>query len=169
MTASLHHAQRILSAAINAGFRESGVQSLKNLDDPISFPMIAVRSSGLALSSLIGFSNGYRDGTESIQSMVDDNHLRILLELGNARFKANAERIRRFEESLFETRLFQDSGWEDAKARQERKRAEGLKEKARIQGKKTTREQDLEIVASEDDMLFDDGSLIVDSDDFLLK
>ncbi|KAL8875598.1 MAG: hypothetical protein Q9192_009023, partial [Flavoplaca navasiana] len=42
-TASLSHAAPILSAAISAGFRESGVQSLKNLTDPNAIPMVAVR------------------------------------------------------------------------------------------------------------------------------
>ncbi|KAL8879587.1 MAG: hypothetical protein Q9192_008200, partial [Flavoplaca navasiana] len=40
-TASLSHAAPILSAAISAGFRESGVQSLKNLSDPNAIPMVA--------------------------------------------------------------------------------------------------------------------------------
>jgi tRNA wybutosine-synthesizing protein 3 len=54
MTASLHHAQPIVAAAINAGFRESGVQSLKNLSDGNVFPMVAVRSAGLRVESLVG-------------------------------------------------------------------------------------------------------------------
>ncbi|KAL2042679.1 hypothetical protein N7G274_004438 [Stereocaulon virgatum] len=54
MAASLYHAQPILTAAINAGFRESGIQSLKNLDDANAFPMVAIRTAGLALESIVG-------------------------------------------------------------------------------------------------------------------
>lgn len=154
MTASLHHAQRILSAAINAGFRESGVQSLKNLDDANSFPMVAVRSSGLALSSLIGFASVDDDGEDVIESMVDEEHLELLLRLGNARFVANTERIRRFEEGLFGGRRCQELEWEDTKTRRERKRAEGLKEKERVQRQNAQREQSHEAEASEDSPLF---------------
>lgn len=147
MTASLHHAQPVLSAAINAGFRESGVQSLKNLDDANSFPMVAIRTSGLALSSLIGFAtNG--DGPEFEQALVDDNHLRMLLQLANDRFKANAERIKRFEEDLFkkfESRQGTDPDWEDAKTRRERKRAEGLREQERFQRQPGPRSQGPEL------------------------
>ncbi|KAF7508472.1 hypothetical protein GJ744_009185 [Endocarpon pusillum] len=53
MTASLHHAKPLLSAAINSGFRESGVQSLKNLDNPNACPMVAIRTAGLGLEAII--------------------------------------------------------------------------------------------------------------------
>ena len=60
MAATLKHAQPVLAAASAAGFRESGLQSLKNLDDADAFPIVAVRTSGLALESIIGIreSNG---------------------------------------------------------------------------------------------------------------
>ena len=134
MTASLNYAQPVLSSAIDAGFRESGVQSLKNLDDPNAFPMVAIRTSGLALSSLIGFATNDANGADIVHAMVDENHLRLLLQLANDRFEANAERIKRFAENLFqkfETRQRLDPNWEDSKTRQERKRAEGLREQER--------------------------------------
>ena len=148
MTASLRHAQPVLSAAINAGFRESGVQSLKNLDDANSFPMVAIRTSGLALSSLIGFATTSGDGLAIAQALVDDNHLGMLLQLANDRFKANAERIKRFEEDLFkklESRQSTDPDWEDAKTRRERKRAEGLREQERFQRQPGWRSQRSEL------------------------
>ena len=160
LTASLHHAQHILTSAINAGFRESGVQSLKNLDDPNSFPMVAIRSSGLALSSLIGFLNIDDDGEERVQSMVDENHLRLLLELGNARFEANAERIRRFEANLFEGTDRPRDRWEHADERRERKRAEGLREKERLRQETVGRRNDNETSASQDRMLLENNSLL---------
>lgn len=135
MTASLNHAQPVLASAIDAGFRESGVQSLKNLDDPNAFPMVAIRTSGLALSSLIGFATSDANGADIVHAMVDESHLRLLLQIANDRFEANAERIKRFEENLFQkigSRQRLDPNWEDSKSRQERKRAEGLREQKRL-------------------------------------
>ena len=136
MAASLNHAKPLLSAAVGAGFRESGIQSLKNLDDPNAFPMVAIRSSGLALSTLIGFAASDANGAETVHALVDESHLRLLLQLANGRFEANAERIGRFEEKLFkkiDSRHRLDLKWEDSKTRQERKRAEGLREQQRLQ------------------------------------
>ena len=136
MAASLHHAQPVLSSAIDAGFRESGIQSLKNLEDPNAFPMVAIRTSGLALSSLIGFVANDVNGADMVHAMVDESYLRVLLQLANGRFDDNAERIKRFEENLFqkiESRQRLDLNWEDSKTRQERKRAEGLREQERLQ------------------------------------
>ena len=145
MTASLHHAQPILAAAINAGFRESGIQSLKNLDDANAFPMVAIRSSGLALESVIGCvpdrvkdtsrkgsdSKNYLD-SEVVHSLVSDNYLALLINIANDRFISNTERMRRFEFDLFDREATTTSGWEDSKTRQERKRAEGLKQQEEI-------------------------------------
>ncbi|KAL9131141.1 MAG: hypothetical protein Q9217_000842 [Psora testacea] len=133
MTASLHHAQPILAAAINAGFRESGVQSLKNLEDANAFPMVAVRTSGLAFESLIGYllENETRlDGEhEAMRRLVSDEYLENLLDIANERFKINAERTQRFEEEVF-GRNGQQSGWEDPATRRARKKAEGLARQA---------------------------------------
>lgn len=134
MTASLHHAQPILAAAINAGFRESGVQSLKNLSDGNAFPMVAVRSAGLRVESLVGvcYDRGGGDGgdgegashhevldedeerdsmedgddeeKETVWSIVTDTYCDILQQLANERFEANSERVRRFEDELFKSR-----------------------------------------------------------------
>lgn len=139
MTASLHHAQPILTAAINAGFRESGVQSLKNLDDVNSFPMIAIRSSGLALESVVGLCRDIDNGVEEdkedeyespdmVESIVNEEYLEILLRLANERFKTNSERMNRFEDDLFHREAGPVSEWEDGEARKARKRAEGLRQ-----------------------------------------
>ena len=128
MTASLHHAQRVLAAAINAGFRESGVQSLKNLKDANAFPMVAVRTSGLAFESLIGLVDGVgRD--ESVQTLVSEEYLEILVDIANERFTASTERIDRFEQTLF-CHSPEPSAWEDVDSRRARKRAEGLARRA---------------------------------------
>ena len=130
MTASLAHASPILAAAINAGFRESGVQSLKNLDDPLhAYPMVAVRTSGLALESLIGYAaeDAHVDeGRDDIHSLVSEDYLKMLLDIANDRFQANKERMQRFEAELFRTRQNKSIEWEPHQSRQARKRAEGL-------------------------------------------
>ena len=131
MTASLQHAQRVLSAAINAGFRESGVQSLKNLDDPNVFPMVAVRTAGLALGSVIGWTRD-DDSDSEVLSLVNEGYLQILVNIANERFQANAERIERFSAQLFKSKTTQKLDWEDPEARRERKRVEGLKRRQEL-------------------------------------
>lgn len=135
MTASLHHAQPILAAAINAGFRESGIQSLKNLDDSEAFPMVAIRTAGVALESLVGLVpdriQDQKDGTETeehVIRIVSEEYLELLVNIANERFKTNAERMKRFEQDLFKRESGLGQAWEDSKSRQERKRAEGLKQ-----------------------------------------
>ena len=134
MTASLQHAQSVLASAINAGFRESGVQSLKNLEDPNAFPMVAIRSSGLALSSLIGFIDD-RVAPSEIISLVSGDYLRLLLEIANERFEANIERIERFRHEMLKRTAAKTSQWEDASVRKERKKVEGLKSQGGIRSK----------------------------------
>ncbi|KAL8661737.1 MAG: hypothetical protein Q9168_008354 [Polycauliona sp. 1 TL-2023] len=148
-TASLSHASPILSAAISAGFRESGVQSLKNLTDPNAIPMVAVRSAGLAFESIIGVvrersssppsnclrghENGHGQEEEIVETLVGEEHLRMLVGIANERVEANTERIRRFEEALFGgggKKVV--NGWEDKETRQERKRAEGLRRREEL-------------------------------------
>ncbi|KAL8992201.1 MAG: hypothetical protein Q9188_007644 [Gyalolechia gomerana] len=142
-TASLAHASPVLSAAISAGFRESGVQSLRNLNDPNALPMIAIRSAGLALESIIGVVRDVRDRPnpsedgeddnnidEIAEALVDEGYLEMLVQIANERFEANMERIRRFEENLFGGKGKKDEDeWEDKVKRQERKRREGLMKK----------------------------------------
>lgn len=130
MTASLAHASSILTAGINAGFRESGVQSLKNLDDPSNaFPMVAIRSSGLGLESVIGYvkeRDAPDEAKESIHRLVGDDHLALLLRVANERFCANEQRKNRFEDNLFRSEESQSTEWETRESRQARKKAEGL-------------------------------------------
>lgn len=136
MAASLHHAHPVLSAASAAGFRESGLQSLRCLDDEGISPIVAVRSSGLALESVIGYcevGDDDDDGEEPIiRSLVSEEYLRMLMDMSNERFEVNVDRKERFRAVLLD--LYQGqkakrskSGWEDAEKRRERKRAEGLR------------------------------------------
>lgn len=132
-TASLHHAAPILASAINAGFRESGIQSLNNLDDANTFPMVAIRSAGLAFESLVAHLD---EGGEVVRNLVSDGYLRLLLRMANERFKANAERTCRFQEDLFR-REGPRPGWEDAESRQARKKAEGLERRRLLRMERT--------------------------------
>ncbi|CAD6572238.1 MAG: hypothetical protein ASARMPREDX12_004034 [Alectoria sarmentosa] len=149
MTASLHHAQPILAAAISAGFRESGIQSLKNLDDSNAFPMVAIRTAGLAFESLVGViprrTQNEEDGNESaeyITRIVSEEYLELLTCIANERFRINTERIRRFEQDLFKREEGLRQTWEDSKSRQERKRAEGLKQQQTLRKAQMNQEVD---------------------------
>lgn len=173
MTASLAHASPILTAAINAGFRESGVQSLKNLDDPLySFPMVAVRTAGLAFQSVIGYvldvdgdDDGNDDddgaaeeeeeekrGGEKIHSLVTPSHLRLLLDIANGRFHANKLRMQRLEDELFkkDQKTQEEGAWEESTVRQARKRAEGLQKRDEIRNADQVRNRENGIGKGED-------------------
>lgn len=148
MTATLSHAQPVLSAASGSGFRESGLQSLRYLEGPDGpSPIVAVRSSGLSLESVIGYCDDNDSTTIStedpaIRSLVTEEYLEMLVAMSNQRFVVNADRKERFRVSLMQACSFdqshgpgkgnskskakQQSGWEDPVVRRERKRAEGL-------------------------------------------
>ncbi|KAF2083206.1 hypothetical protein K490DRAFT_70042 [Saccharata proteae CBS 121410] len=147
LTASLDDAQRLLSAALQAGFRESGAVSLSTNADGHVSPMVAVRSIGLTFDSVIGYQS--EDGR--ILPVVDESYLRSLVDLANSRFVVNAERIERFRSDLNKQQLRSEMGvngmhprsnsaksdWEDPAIRRARKRAEGLKHQRSIADKKS--------------------------------
>jgi tRNA wybutosine-synthesizing protein 3 len=119
----------VLSAALRAGFRESGALNLVSSSSEPATPMVGIRSMGLALESVIGFE---REGKQLC--MVPEYQLGNLVEISNDRFKENTKRIERFRSFLQEMgkdapeKTGKDGEeWEDAKVRRERKRAEGLK------------------------------------------
>ncbi|KAH7075610.1 methyltransferase TYW3-domain-containing protein [Paraphoma chrysanthemicola] len=130
LTASIQHAQRVLTAALSAGFRESGAVSLgaSKLTDPT--PIVAVRSTGYSFDSIVG----HQISTDQNIALVDEHYLKIMVAVANDRFRINAERIARFRAAL--TEIFQPTldganslkkkDWEDADARRQRKREEGL-------------------------------------------
>lgn len=143
MAATLPAAGPVLTAASAAGFRESGLQSLRCLCyataaivnssgggaatddeavDASACPVVAVRSAGLALESVIGYverrlvpgsSSGGGNTTTNKQgtaetetevdfprSLVSESYLRLLLDAANARFARNEERKARFRDRL---------------------------------------------------------------------
>jgi tRNA wybutosine-synthesizing protein 3 len=146
MAASLRHAQPLLAAAVNAGFRESGLQSLRNLNDPDACPMVAVRTAGLGMEAIIGHAVGpdelehdhqRSDGSELYASeneaLVTEEYLGILVGIANERFEGNKHRILRFKTCLREAMAVQlqkeheAEAWEDTETRRQRKRKEGLR------------------------------------------
>ena len=124
MCSSLHHAQPVLSAASSSGFRESGLQGLRCLSDSSAHPIVAIRSAGLSLESVIGY---YSHGHDQARSLVSEDYLQLLIALANERFKVNSDRMERFRRKLIDSRK---GGREDPEVRRERKRTEGLARRA---------------------------------------
>jgi tRNA wybutosine-synthesizing protein 3 len=102
-------------------------------EDAVTTPIVAIRTMGLALESLVGVQRG---AGGAVECTVSPAYLRTLLDISHERFAENAKRIRRFEaaveEALRPPRKSDGSEWEDAAARRERKRAEGLRRKAEL-------------------------------------
>jgi tRNA wybutosine-synthesizing protein 3 len=133
LTATLEQAQMVLSAALQAGFRESGAISLVSSKSEPATPMVAVRSMGLGLESIIGFGQGE---ARLPDCTVSEESLETLVEQANERFIENTKRIERFR-SLLKKSSSEEAGevkrkgqggreWENQQVRRERKRAEGL-------------------------------------------
>ncbi|EER36781.1 daomin protein [Histoplasma capsulatum H143] len=132
-----------------ARFRESGIQSLRCLNDSEAYPIVAVRSSGLALESIIGFHQQFiKSESKDViaKSLVSEAYLRMLLAVANERFKTNANRRDRFWTKLQELSTghagdlsSRRAGWEDPEVRRERKREEGLRRSRAAMGPKVAR------------------------------
>jgi tRNA wybutosine-synthesizing protein 3 len=120
---------------MEAGFRETGAVSLlKRQPEEEAMPMVAVRSMGLSFESLVGAeTNGVR------RLIVTPEYLRTLVQIGNERFVENQKRIARFSAALgaaFSPPKSKE-GWEDAQARRERKRQEGLRRREELRKDKS--------------------------------
>ncbi|KAI1109631.1 methyltransferase TYW3-domain-containing protein [Nemania sp. NC0429] len=130
LTASLEHAQLLLRCGLQAGFRESGAVNVTS-----ETPIVAIRSMGLSLESLVGVQE---DGVT--KCTVSDDYLGGLVRIANERFRENGKRIERFRTALLDAsrgrpRKNDGTEWEDAQVRRERKRAEGLRRKAELAGR----------------------------------
>ncbi|KAI9904213.1 hypothetical protein N3K66_000742 [Trichothecium roseum] len=143
-TASPQHAQLILGCALQAGFRESGAiniasppprQGSVNEETTAATPMVGIRSMGLGFESLIGHlgKGGHR---RRLELTVSRSHLDTLMAVANDRFAENARRIARFRRAFLDARRPRTNpdglAWEDAAARRERKKAEGLRKRAEL-------------------------------------
>ncbi|RFU72132.1 hypothetical protein TARUN_10130 [Trichoderma arundinaceum] len=154
LTASLGHAQLLLRCALQAGFRESGSINITSQSSEQLMPMVAIRSMGLSLESLIGYEGV--DGQR--RRIVPPEYLKMLLQISNERFVENTKRIERFRSAFKEAVLEPKASsipkklnpegkeWEDAATRRERLRAEGLKRKAALQAEKSdSPSQDIDV------------------------
>ena len=129
LCASLQYAKPLLSAAINAGFRESGVQSLKALETDFNGDgvMVAIRTNGIVFESVVGV---YDSELEIAQSLVTDAYLEICASVVNERFQWNEIRKQRLTREL--QSVIERQAWEPEKRvetkeeRREWKRKEGL-------------------------------------------
>lgn len=144
LCASLAHAKPLLSAAIASGFRESGVQSLKNLDDPDACPMVAVRSAGLRFESVVGVVREGADGGEEVyEAIVGEEYLAVMMRVVEGRFGENEVRRERFRGELRRAVRGGNSeprvGYEDFERRRERKRSEGLRRQQEARREKLER------------------------------
>ena len=93
LTSSMQQAQRVLTAATAAGFRESGISGLADTKGQATPPMVAVRSTGLAFDMTVGFlSEG------KVLPMVSEKYLRHQLQWANRSFFLNEERTARFQQ-----------------------------------------------------------------------
>jgi tRNA wybutosine-synthesizing protein 3 len=141
MTASLDDAKHMLTAASAAGFRESGAMTFPTIQDQAKTPIVAVRSNGLALDSIVG----YIDDHGTPVCIVPEEHLCLLNNIATERFKVNTERIGRFRQALLTVYTREKSkhagninGHEDSSIRRERKRAEGLLKQELLRAEKAT-------------------------------
>jgi len=140
-------AQKVLTSALQAGFRESGATNIASSAPSQSATnvMVAVRSTGLALDSVIGLMHD--DSTEYC-SIVDETCLRTLVSIATERFQTNTERIHRLQ-TLMRTVItpakVDESKWEDAASRRERKIAEGLQRQAETRLKNEQEEAELDL------------------------
>ncbi|KAG5952162.1 hypothetical protein E4U58_000910 [Claviceps cyperi] len=139
LTASPSHAQALLQAALQAGFRESGALNIIPQADSSTTPMVAVRSMGLSFESLIGFESS-RSGAR--HALVTASHLRLLMGIARERFAENSKRIERFR-CAFASRVLESREkrtnsdgreWEDVAARRERMKEEGLRRREALRG-----------------------------------
>ncbi|KAF5010662.1 hypothetical protein FDECE_3202 [Fusarium decemcellulare] len=137
-TASPEHAQILLRCALQAGFRESGALNIVPSGKDTAMPMVAIRTMGLAFESLVGQQI---DGRR--QCLVSPGYLKTLVHIANERFVENTKRIGRFRDAFrgavsapAPRRNPEGHEWEDATARRERKRAEGLRRKAELQAER---------------------------------
>ncbi|KAB5560081.1 tRNA wybutosine-synthesizing protein [Coniochaeta sp. 2T2.1] len=154
LTTSPSHAQLVLKAGLQAGFRESGAVSLVESHSHPAMPMVAIRSMGLGFESLVGVM----DVAGRKRSLVSKGYLEMLVKIGNERFVENGRRIGRFLEELRNTGEDEGDGEgkEDKEARRERKKAEGLRRQAEETDGDRARRRRSERIAEQIEFYVDD-------------
>jgi tRNA wybutosine-synthesizing protein 3 len=146
LCASLQHAKPLLAAAINAGFRESGVQSLKALEPGYAGDgvMVAIRTNGIVYDTVVGYWD--EDDGKPI-AVMDSSILVLHARVVNERFQWNEERKKRLLNELHEVIRREGCGEQAGRAetkeeRRDRKRKEGMKRQQATKQETTAREND---------------------------
>ncbi|CAC9889940.1 unnamed protein product [Aureobasidium pullulans] len=135
VSSSLESAQKIHTAALQSGFRESGISSISTDNLRTSTAMVAIRTNDLVFDNIIGYEGP--DGR--LIPMVTEAYMRILIELGNQKFQANKARTQQFQNALltsFGPPQAQYSGpcaWEPIEQRRVRMREDDIRRKADAQ------------------------------------
>ncbi len=130
----MEHANELVRCGLQAGFRESGAVSLTGHGRHEANPVVAIRSSGLGLESLLGVIEA--DGTR--RCTVSSGYLGSLVRVANERFAENRARRERFMEAVdcafhsLPRTTRRGAEWEDTQARRERKRREGLERQSQL-------------------------------------
>ncbi|PWW78436.1 hypothetical protein C7212DRAFT_357074 [Tuber magnatum] len=133
-TLDLQTARIILTAALSAGFRESGIMNPGLTEH--SFPTIAIRCNGLVMDSIIGVVNAPHPG---IKMIVDENYLKTVMLVSSLRFEDNKRRVDAFSGKI-EQILFnqgQVPSKESKGERRIRKREEGLRKQKILRAAQT--------------------------------
>lgn len=109
--------------------------------------MVAVRTMGLGLESLIGYQASGQN-----RLVVDGKYLVMLLEVANERFAENRRRTERFREALRSevARQLGSEGREEPEVRRERKRLEGMRRAEEVRRLRIQKESGLESSVEED-------------------
>jgi tRNA wybutosine-synthesizing protein 3 len=130
LCATLDYAKPLLAAAINAGFRESGVQSLKALDPDYDGDgvMVAIRTNGIVFESVIGL---YNFPSDTAAAVVSEEYLAMCAGIVQERFRWNELRKARLVHELDGALKRMGTGknakqTESKDDRRQRKRREGL-------------------------------------------
>ncbi len=144
LAASLQHARPLLAAAINAGFRESGVQSLKALEDEEAGVMIGIRTAGLMFETVIGVTIQDEDAEEKMQAVVSEEYLSMCVAVVNERFVGNKKRKERLIKELegVVTKEREELSGEVEDDRRLRKKQEGLKRQQELQDERSKEKEE---------------------------
>ncbi|EGO51738.1 hypothetical protein NEUTE1DRAFT_125395 [Neurospora tetrasperma FGSC 2508] len=153
-----NHLPQQLSSSSSASSSPSSSTTPTPTESVTPNPIVAIRSMGLSFESLIGVQHGSQR-----QSLVSPEYLSLLVKIANERFEENKKRIARFQEAL---RLAFGEGataggvegqkkkkksgdgesgnaeWEDAEARKQRKREEGLARREEVRRRKEKEEEE---------------------------
>lgn len=133
-TLDLQTARVILTAALSAGFRESGIMN-PGLSEH-SFPTIAIRCNGLIMDSIIGVMNASHP---SIKMIVDENYLKTMMLVSSLRFEDNKRRVDAFSGEIEQVLFNQGQAppKESKGERKIRKREEGLRRQRILRASQT--------------------------------